>query len=171
MNPPLPPMIKPMKELEDHKDDIDPVPIVPMGIVPSKRFVLCISKDLDKEVVRALQNYGKMLTFEDNMNNMCPDMFEFDYLVLDLRKKQDRYFFLKQIKPVEAKYNVLLYCSNYEVDDLKDDAHYDNVLTSFPTRQARKVDFDDLLLLERLPKPRWYVSLFKCLFKWYHSGK
>ena len=171
MNPPLPPTIvlrdvQEKEEKEEKKEEVQKV-----GTAPIKRFILCISKELDKDIVRALQNYGKMLTFEDNMNNMCPDMFEFDYLVLDLRKKQDRYFFLKQIKPVEAKYNVLLYCSNYEVDDLKDDAHYDNVLTSFPTRQARKVDFDDLLLLERLPKPRWYVSLFKCLFKWYHSGK
>lgn len=168
MNPPLPPTIVLRDMVREEKNEEKKEEV---HIAPVKRFILCISKELDKEVVRALQNYGKMLVFEDNMNNMCPDMFEFDYLVLDLRKKQDRYFFLKQIKPVEAKYNVLLYCSLYEVDDLKDDAHYDNVLTSFPTRQARKVDFDDLLLLERLPKPRWYVSLFKCLFKWYHSGK
>jgi hypothetical protein len=167
MNPPLPPIIKPLKE-EEVKEEIQ---LGPVGIAPTKRFVICISKELEKEVVRALQNYGKMLVFEDHMNNLNPDTFEFDYLVLDLRRKQDRYFFLKQIKPVEAKYNVLLYCSSYEVDDLKDDAHYDNVLTSFPMRQARKKDFDDLMLVERLPKPRWYVSLFKCLFKWYHSGK
>jgi hypothetical protein len=161
MNPPLPPIIKPIEE----KEEIQLVPSI------SKRFVLCISKDLEKEVVRALQNYGKLLVFEDHMNNLNPDTFDFDYLVLDLRRKQDRYFFLKQIKPLESNYNVILYCSSYEVDDLKDDSHYDNVLTSFPMRQARKKDFDDLMLLERLPKPRWYVSLFKCLFKWYHSGK
>ena len=55
------------------------------------------------------------------------------------------------------------------MDDL--DIPYDNALSSFPVRQAKREDFEMLLLMKRISKPRWWVSLLSCVLSFYHKGK
>lgn len=161
--PPLPPVIR---------EEVPVATQVPAPVDASKRFVLCITKDLSKEDERLLESFGKVLRFDsDTMSNMDPCLFEFSYLIVDYRKKNDRYFYMKHVKAVEEKFNVVLFCHSFESDDMQNENHYDNMLFKLPAKQARKNDFDALLLVERIKKPRWYMSLASCLFKTYHHAK
>lgn len=133
-----------------------------------KRFVICVSREIDIEL---LKNYGKVVKYNHLLYaNLDPLSFDWEYLILDHREKNDRYYHLRFIKPIENQVHVLLFCHAIENQDLKNENHYDNVLNKLPEPQARKVDFDQLLLIERLPSPKWWWSLVKCLFKNYASA-
>jgi hypothetical protein len=149
------------------------VPVVPEEKVSeNKRYIFCISKDLSYEDKENLRDNGRVLYYNhDLMSNLPPSSFDFDYLVVDLRNKNDRYFFLKEVKPIENLFYVILYCHKFEVEDLSNIAHYDNVLCKLPMKQARKVDFNNLLLVERLPAPSCFLSLAKYIFRAYNSAK
>jgi hypothetical protein len=135
-----------------------------------ERFVICISRDFDDQI-NLLKNYGKVVIYDHTLYaNLNPLSFDWDYLILDHREKNDRYYHLRFIKPIENIVKVLLFCHAIENQDLKNENHYDNVLNKLPERQARKKDFDQLLLIERLTAPKWWWSLVKCLFKNYASA-
>lgn len=137
---------------------------------PKARFVFCVSRDFIQQT-QLLSQYGKVVKYDHTLYaNLDPLSFDWDYLVLDHREKNDRYYHLRFIKPIEDQVNVLLFCHAIENQDLKNENHYDNVLNKLPEPQARKVDFDQLLLIERLPAPKWWWSLVKCLFKNYASA-
>ena len=128
-----------------------------------KRLVLVISKDIKDEDMNLLKKYFKIAHYNHDLhNNLHPDTFEWDILIIDLRSKDDRYFYLKNVKPIKNHYDIILYCHWFEVDDLKND-DYNNVCLSFPKEQATKDIYQQLLLEERPPKPRWYLSLIKCV--------
>lgn len=140
--------------------------------VGDKRYIFCISKDLSSEDKEILRDNGRVLFYNhDLMSNLCPTSFDFDYLIVDLRNKNDRYFFLKQVKPIEDKFYVILFCHKFEVEDLSNISHYDNVLSKLPMKQARKQDFNNLLLVERLPAPSCFISLAKYIFRAYNHAK
>jgi len=142
------------------------------SVSENKRYIFCISKDLSSDDKENLKDNGRVLYYNhDLMSNLPPTSFDFDYLVVDLRDKNHRYFFLKEVKPIENKFYVILYCHKFEVEDLSNLAHYDNVLTKLPMKQARKVDFNNLLLVERLPKPSCFLSLAKYIFRAYSQAK
>jgi hypothetical protein len=169
MNPPLPPL----PGVIPAAIQVPEVALVELSSPrTNRRYIIALSKDMTSTEQKLFESYGKLLFYDNNtMNNMDPQSFEFEYLVIDLRNKNDRYFFLKQIKPVEDNFYVLLHCHGFEVEDLSDTEHYDNILISFPMKQARKSDFDKLLLVHRLPKPRWWMSLASCLFQTYQKAK
>jgi hypothetical protein len=124
-----------------------------------------------KPADRALFNDYKFVEYDDSIHRNIPiHTYEWDFLVIDLREKQDRYLYMKEVIPARNKYTVLVYCHNFEADEPVDiDA--DNVITSFPARQARKEDFQMLLLMKRIRKPKWYVSLFSCILSYAHRLK
>jgi hypothetical protein len=135
-----------------------------------KPFIISISQDIEPADLLALQSYGKVLVYDEKVYMNIPiDSLQFDYLILDHRVKSARYA-LMRLKDAD-KYNSVLYCAIYELEDLSDDEHYDAVLTSFPARQALKADYDHLLLVNRLQKPIWYLSLLKCLYRTYQRNK
>jgi len=134
-----------------------------------RKFVLCITRDLKEEDLALFKDY-RMVEYDDQTHRNIPiDTFAWDFLVLDLREKGDRYCLLKEVYPKKHKYNVIVYCHSFEEDDV--DVEADNVLTSFPMRQARKEDFELLLMTHRVKKPRWYVSLFGCMLNFYNKTK
>jgi len=149
------------------------VPVVPEEkSSENKRYIFCISKDLSSDDKENLRDNGRVLFYNhDLMNNMSPESFDFEYLIVDMRNKSDRYFYIKEIKPIEDKFHVILYCHKFEIDDLSNIDHFDNVLCKLPVKQARKVDFNNLLLVQRLPAPSCFFSLAKYIFRAYNSGK
>ena len=155
------PLVRNEKELkEELKHDV--------LVLNPKRFVICISRDISEADHKMISEYGKVVVFNNVLyNNLDPLSYNWDYLILDHRQKADRYYHLKHIKPIENQLNVILFCHGIEIQDLKNDNHYDNVISKFPERQARADDFNSLLLIERLPSPKWWWSLAKCLFKNY----
>jgi hypothetical protein len=172
----LPPVIEMVRELKEELNrDVLVLNPKDTGVLPDeskakkeKRFVICISRDISEADCNMLKEYGKVIIFNNVLyNNLDPLSYNWDYLVLDHRQKADRYYHLKHIKPIESQLNVVLFCHGIEIQDLKNDNHYDNVISKFPERQARSDDFNQLLLIERLPAPKWWWSLAKCLFKNY----
>jgi len=86
-----------------------------------------------------------------------------------MRNSEDRYAIMRMVLPFREKYNLVVYSYKFELDEIIPEA--DNHLSSFPKIQARKEDFECLLLQKRLKKPRWYVSLFSCILDAYHKVK
>ena len=133
------------------------------------RMVICISKDIDELEEKVLSDYGKVVRYEHDLhNNIDCDTLSFDYLIIDLRKKDDRYYFMKQILNKKDKYHVVLY--NYCFED-NSDFTCDNIITSFPKKQANKKDFEALLLIKRIKQPRCVVDFLKKCFGVYQQLK
>ena len=145
--------------------EVQPQPVQP----PQKQFILCITKDLT-EADFALFKPFNLVQYDDDIHKNLPiNSFDFDFLVIDFREKGDRYAFMKEVVPRRALYNIIVYCHAFEIDDL--DIDCDNSLAKLPERQARPEDFKALLLIKRLKKPRWYVSLFACILNKYQKIK
>lgn len=153
MNP-LPPVL--LEEVKEEKEF-------------KKKFILCITRDLSKEDKLLFKNFD-LLEYEDDIHKNIPiDNYKWDVLVLDLRKKTDRYCYMKNVKPKRDQYNVICFCFKFEEDDI--DIECDNVLSSFPLKQARVEDFEALLLMKRIIKPKWWKSLFSACLGFYHQIK
>jgi hypothetical protein len=76
---------------------------------------------------------------------------------------------MKHIQNKKDKYLVVLYKYGFEKSDYN--LNEDNAFDKFPAKQARKEDFDALLLVQRIVKPRWYVALFQCILNAYTKVK
>jgi hypothetical protein len=140
----------------------------PYALKAEKRFAICLSHDLSKDDLELLSYYGKVLFYDHDIhNNLDPMDLEFDYLIVDTRNRHHRYFYLEHIRYHDYGFNRILHCYEFEVEDLEDenDRVYDNTLISFPMKRATRRDFNILMLSDRVPVPRWYVSLFKCVYR------
>jgi hypothetical protein len=166
MNNPLPAIIQ---AVSDFKEEVhEPVYQAKLEL-DVKKFVLCISKDLKKEDMALLNDY-KVVEYDDDTHKNIPiTAFQWDILILDLREKGDRYCFMKEVQPARNKYKIIAYVHSFEVDDI--DVECDNIITQFPVRQARKEDFEMLLMMKRVSKPRWYKSLFNCVLTFFNKAK
>lgn len=126
-----------------------------------RRIVICISKDIDELEEKILSDYGKVVRYEHDLhNNVDTSMLSFDYLIIDLRKKNDRYYYMKQIITKREHYHVILYNYCFEENDF----NCDNQINSFPKKQASKKDFDALLLIRRIKQPRACIDFLKKCF-------
>ena len=134
-----------------------------------KKFVICTTRELKEKDRLLLKSYGNVLDYDHDIhNNLSPDTFPFDYLIINLNESGDRYFYMKQIQPFKERYNVVLYKYAFEDDDI---LNADNIISSFPKRQARKEDFEMILLQERIAKPSFWLSLGSCILQTYHQVK
>lgn len=135
----------------------------------AKQFILCITKDLSDED-KALFGKINIVEYDDAVHKNLPiESFDFDVLVLDMRETGDRYAYMKQVHPKKDKYNVVCYTYAFEKDEIVPEA--DNTLFKLPEKQATAQAFLDLLLIKRISKPRWYISLFRCVLSSYHQLK
>jgi hypothetical protein len=145
---------------------------VPHLVVPSVAanhtdpFIILHSKTISEEDINLLKEYGKVIIFEPKVYvNVNIRSLEFDYLILDLIRREDRIYY-SQIDPQFLdKCNIVTICHSFEKDEeYLDEIDGDNTLTKLPEKQAFKVDFDRLLLLKKVSKPRPALSCFKsCL--------
>ena len=171
MNP-LPPIVPVPIALPPAVPVAAPVAAVPVFsaiIEVVKKFILFITKDMTPEDLALFKTYN-LVEYEDSLHKNLPiNSFEWDVLVFDLREKADRYAVSREVLPYRNLYNLVVYCHKFEMDDV--DVDYDNIFAKFPERQASKIDFEKLLLMKRISKPRWYVSLFNCLASVYQKTK
>ena len=136
----------------------------------NKQVVICITRNLDDDHMKLLNQYGKVLLYDHDLhNNLDCDLFDWAYLIIDIRESQDRYYYMKHIQNKKDQYLVVLYKYGFEKSDLN--LNEDNAFDKFPAKQAVKKDFDALLLLQRIVKPRWYVALFQCILNAYTKVK
>jgi hypothetical protein len=167
MNFPPPIPLPPVIEMAEVKDD---APVLQAKLdLGLKKFVICITKDIPQSDVAVLNSYGKVLEYDHEChNNANPELFPWDFLLLDLRQSGDRYFLAKQIYTQRDKYNIICFHYFFETNVMDD---YDNDFTKFPKKQGVRQDYEALLMAKRVDKPRWYVSLFTCLFNFYSQTK
>jgi len=174
MNNPLPAIIQALPDIEqavsEMRGEMKEEPVYQAKLdLDVKKFVMCITKDLKKEDVALLSDY-KVVEYDDDTHKNIPiTAFQWDILILDLREKGDRYCFMKEVQPARNKYRIIAYVHSFEIDDI--DIECDNVLSSFPVRQARKEDFEMLLMMKRITKPKWWKSLFTCVVNFIHQSK
>lgn len=135
-----------------------------------KKIVICTSRDISEEDREVFKGYGRLIDYDNQTyNNLSPDHFLWDYLVIDCRQGGDRYFLMKQILPFREKYHIVSYCYAIEKGELVKGS--DNQISSFPKRQARREDFEMLLLQDRVKAPSFWYSLFSCVLQTYHQVK
>lgn len=160
----LPPVI--VRPFEDEKKEVILSAKLDLDL---KKFVICTTRELKDKDRQLLESYGNVLDYDHNIhNNLSPDTFPFDYLLINLNESGDRYFYMKQIQPFKERYHVILY--KYAFEDAKI-LNSDNIISSFPKRQARKEDFEMILLQERISKPSFWLSLGACILQTYHQVK
>lgn len=148
-----------------------PIPVLAGELkdVLIKQFILCITRDLSAED-RALFRDYHLTDYDDQIHKNIPiEHIRFDVLVVDLREKGDRYAYMRHILPHKDRYHTIIYCHGFEIEDLE--IPHENAFSSFPARQARKEDFEYLLLMKRIAKPRWYISLLSCIFSIYRQSR
>lgn len=143
--------------------------IVPAGnkVNLSEQIIFVLTKDMTEEQLSLLREYGRVIVFEHKVYVNVPIVsLEFDYLIMDMRIKEDRDYF-QQIDPnVIASMNIISFCHSFEKEDeIHDEIGSDNVITKLPEKQAFKSDFDRLLLLKKISKPRPVVSCVKGCFR------
>jgi hypothetical protein len=139
----------------------------------NKRVVLCITRDVSAENLEILNEYGKVLSYDNTIHNNldCSD-FKWDYLVVDLRKSEDRYYFLKNIQPHKDKYAIAVYHFVFEEpSDIMETDPNVSFFCSFPKKQATQNIYNTLLLNSRIKKPRAILSAFKCCLNMYNKVK
>lgn len=155
----LPRVLEPPKPIEFDDVKID----------HHKKFVLCITRDLSK-ADKALFKHYNLVEYDDQIHkNIKIESFPWDVLVIDLRQKGDRYCIMKEVLPRKHNYHVICYCHGFETEDI--DVECENIFSSFPEQQATKEDFEMLLLLHRIKKPKWYIALASCMLSFLQQGK
>jgi hypothetical protein len=70
--------------------------IVPAGnkVNPSEQIIFVLTKDMTEEQLSLLREYGRVIVFEHKVYVNVPIVsLEFDYLIMDMRIKEDRDYF------------------------------------------------------------------------------
>jgi hypothetical protein len=135
-----------------------------------KRVILCITRDIAQEDLSLLKEYGKVLIYSHNLhNNLAADRFQWEYLILDLRDSDCRYYIMKHVLPHKDEYSIC--CYHFPFEDQEDLLDSDSYFTSFPKHQATKQSFNELMMMNRIKKPRATVSLLKCCLNVYSKVK
>jgi len=150
----------------EHKVHGPPPLIVPIG-VPNDRFIILYTKDIEDTDISLLKEYGKVLIFDPKVYVNVPlHILEFDYILLDLRRKEDRQYYSQIDKSFLDRCHVISLCYSFEKnDEIHEEIGSANILSKLPEKQAFKADFDRLLLLKKIGKPRAALSLFKSFIR------
>ncbi len=123
-----------------------------------RRFIIGLYKDMSKADKKLLEEYGKVLKFDQAYKQIkCMDL-DFDYFLLDFRKEEDFMYYNIHIRGNEHYYYLVLYRHGYENNN---GLSFHNELDTLPPRQVSKKIYDKLLLQEKIYAPIWYISLFR----------
>ena len=149
---------------EEKKEEILVVPSGKLHV--SGQFIIMQSKDIADTDIELLKEYGKVIRFDAKVYVNVPiQSLTFDYFIMDLRSKEDRMYYSQIDKEYLETCNVVTICHSFEKEEgYHDEIGVDNIISKFPEKQAFKADFDRLLLLKKISKPRPIYSFFKsCL--------
>lgn len=133
-----------------------------------EKFLFVCSRDLEAEEMDLLTSYGKVLTYDDCMINIPLDQLmaqgNVSYVLFDIRKKSHRLTLSKEAG--NENFHLIALIHKWEqFDDFIDDANCENCLSSLPTKQAFKRDFDRLLLEKKIRKPSCLKNIGRTFLK------
>jgi hypothetical protein len=153
----LPSVIQSVVQLAEVKADEQPN--LPRN--ESSKIVVCLSKSLSKEDLKLLEYYGQVEKYSHNIhNNVELDKIDFDYLLLDLRKAEDRLYIQKHVLNHLSQINLVLFRYSFEGDN---GISYNVERTELPSKQISKKVFDELLLAKQLEAPSCIISFLRAL--------
>jgi hypothetical protein len=135
--------------------------------IPVEHIIITCSKDISINEINLLKEYGKVIIFDSKVFQNVPiHTLEYDYFILDIRKKEDRLYF-QQIEPsILNNINVVSLCHSFEkFEEFHSELGVKNVITKLPEKQAFKEDFDKNLLLKKISKPNAVYSCIKSLYR------
>lgn len=141
--------------------EIDQSDVKAQSARDDKPFLLCCSRDLEPEEIELLKHYGKLLVFHHSFVNIPLGSHQFDYAAFDLREKTHRDTLAKE--DLSGYHVVCVVGLLDKYDDFVLDLKAENLVKTFPSRQAFKSDFDRLLLSAKIRKPSVLKSLFRFL--------
>lgn len=126
----------------------------------SKKIIICTYKEISKNEIAILKQYGKVIQFNAFMSNISPDKLDFDYLILNFKDEIHRnYYQFNFYKNNDYYYILYRFC--FETNN---GITFNNEINELPPKQADKINYHKLLLRKKLESPRWYVSLFRTCF-------
>ena len=144
----------------DISQPLDPTLLVPY--VP-KPVVICLYRSIQSTSLSLLREYGKVVEFGPAYTNVPVTSFPFDYLILDLREEDHRFYYQRYIFRNHTNYHLILYRYSFETSN---GIYFHNEITEFPSLQVSKDEFDMVLLESPLPAPpSCLVSLCRYFFK------
>jgi len=154
-----------LKVIEEKSEPPLVVPSVKKDLV--EKFIIVYTKDIEEDELSLLKEYGKIIMFDPLVyTNINITSLQFDYFLLDLRRKEDRIYYQQIDSDLLELYNVVSYCYSFEkFDEIHEEVGVVNIMTKFPPRQAFKVDFDRLMVQKKISKPKAALSCFKSLLR------
>lgn len=127
----------------------------------SKPFILVCSRDLEQAELDILNSYGKVLIWRPSYMNIPLAQHQFDYCVLDARRKEDRSLLASNSL---QEYHIVVITHKYlALDDLSNDVGAENVISKLPPHQAFKQTFDRLLISKKVRSPSCLKSVLRFL--------
>lgn len=157
MNINLPSVIQSVIQIAENKQDEEPN----LVIKNVNKIVICLSKDLSKSDLKLLEYYGQVEKYNHNIhNNVELDKIDFDYLLLNLRKAEDRLYIQKHVLTHLNEINLVLFRYSFEGDN---GISYSVERTELPSKQISKKVFDELLLAKQLEAPSCMLSFLRAL--------
>ena len=133
---------------------IDPASLV-VDYVP-KPFILCLYKSLSDSDIDVLRQHGRVILFGPAYINRPVHTFQFDYLIIDFREEDHRFYYQRYIKRHFDRYHIILFRYSFETNN---GITFHNELVDFPPSQISKDEFDAGLLEPPLPAPHCFLSL------------
>jgi len=124
-----------------------------------KPFILVVSRDLEQAELDILTSYGKVLVWRPSYVNIPLEQHEFDYCIVDARRKEDRSLLASNALD---SYHVVVITHKYlSLDDVASDVGAENIISKLPQHQAFKQTFDRLLISKKVRSPSCLKSLIR----------
>lgn len=150
-------------EVVEEEKAVVPRPLVDDRVVDNKPFILVCSRELKPEEMIDLQGYGKVLVWRDSYLNIPLREHIFDYCLVDIHNKLHRQMLMKEDLKAYHLVCVVGYLDAH--DDFIEDTNAENSVRSLPDHQAKKSDFDRLLLANKLKKPNVLKSCLRAFLR------
>lgn len=165
---------KPPPKTKEVATQTDPQP-VPKGVARKEEtpkeekkevdrpFLLIHSRDIEADERELLKTYGSVFEWDPSFVNIPLSAHPFDYCLLDIHHKDVRMLLMKtDLTP----YHVVIVSRVWESeDDFHEDIQAENVIHSFPPRQAFAAEFNRLLLTPKIRKPSCAKALLRFVLK------
>ncbi len=137
-------------------------PIINPDLAGSKPVVICHTRDVDPDVFKVMSRYSVVETYAHDIHaNLDPALLGFGYLFVDMRNDVERLWFQKFVQGNLAFHSVL-YKWTWESDM---GVSFESEFSEFPPKQARKQDWDKLLLTPPIGAPTPCLSFLGIVAK------